>query len=61
VGPFSPVSGSNRNRTGPVKIYGFENQFNRFFISVRFFQLIFLRFSRLIGYFEHPWLEMPLQ
>jgi len=46
----------NQNRTGPVKIYGFDN---RFFISVRFFRLIFLRFyrfSRLIGYFEHPYL-----
>jgi hypothetical protein len=48
----------NRNRTGPVKIYGFENRFNRFFISVLFFRLIFIlfyRFSQLIGYFEHPY------
>ena len=42
---------SKPNRTG--KISGFSN---RFFISVRFSQLIFHRFSRffwLLGFFEH--------
>jgi len=40
------------NRTG--KISGFSN---RFFISIRFFRLIFHRFSRffqLLSFFEHP-------
>ena len=49
--------GQNRNRTGPINIYGLLNRFNRFLLLVRFFQLIFLRFCRfcqLIGYFEHP-------
>ena len=48
-----------RNRTRPVNIYGFLNQFNRFLLSFWFFRLIFLwfcRFSWLIGYFEHPYL-----
>ena len=34
-----------------------SNRFNRFFFSVRFFRLIFSRFSRFIrfsGFFAHP-------
>jgi hypothetical protein len=33
-----------RTRTRPVKIYGFENRFNQFFISFWFSQLIFHQF-----------------
>jgi len=34
------------------------NRFIRFFLSVRFFRLIFsrfFRFNRLVGFFEHPY------
>jgi len=48
------------NRTGIFSNY--SNRFNRFFFSVRFFRLIFFRFSRFIrfsGFFAHPyvWLQ----
>jgi len=50
-------------RSTPIKIYGFKNQFNQFFISIRFSRLIFNRFflfSLLIGFFNTPTIDKQL-
>jgi hypothetical protein len=50
--PISIVQNRKPNRTG-----SFSKNSNRFFFSIRFFQLIFGRFSQLnrfIGFFAHP-------
>ena len=48
-----PVLGlKNRNRTG--RFFQNFNRFNRFFFTVRFFRLLFFRFSRFNRFFGHP-------
>jgi len=53
--PVSTIQNQKPNRTGSFSKN--SNRFNRFFFSVRFFWLIFGRFSRLnrfIDFFAHP-------
>ena len=53
--PVSTVQNRKPNRTESFSKN--SNRFNRFFFSVRFFRLIFGRFSRLnrfIDFFAHP-------
>jgi hypothetical protein len=38
----------------PKRTGRFFQKCNRFFFSVRFFQLFFFRFSRFSGFFAHP-------
>jgi len=47
---FSVSSLWNQNWTEPVSFFKYSNQFNRFFFTVRFFQLLFSGFLDLIGF-----------